>query len=73
MLCWNTTPNCLSAGRAALLGPNGAGKSTLIALLTRLYDLQHGEIRVGGCSLRSAAKRPGSRLKLTLRKASRAP
>jgi ABC-type multidrug transport system fused ATPase/permease subunit len=31
---------------AALLGPNGAGKSTLIALLTRLYDLQHGDIRV---------------------------
>ncbi|WP_223547218.1 ABC transporter ATP-binding protein [Pseudomonas sp. A-B-19] len=47
----------LEPGRfAALLGPNGAGKSTLIALLTRLYDLQHGEIRVGGCSLRSAAR-----------------
>jgi len=43
----------LAPGRfAALLGPNGAGKSTLIALLTRLYDLQHGEIRVGGHSLR---------------------
>ncbi len=37
---------------AALLGPNGAGKSTLIALLTRLYDLQQGDIRVLGCSLR---------------------
>jgi len=37
---------------AALLGPNGAGKSTLIALLTRLYDLQRGDIRVMGCSLR---------------------
>ena len=47
----------LEPGRfAALLGPNGAGKSTLIALLTRLYDLQQGEIRVGGCSLRSAAR-----------------
>ncbi|MDP9536752.1 ABC transporter ATP-binding protein [Pseudomonas protegens] len=41
---------------AALLGPNGAGKSTLIALLTRLYDLQQGDIRVGGCSLRNAAR-----------------
>lgn len=41
------------AGRfAALLGPNGAGKSTLIALLTRLYDLQQGDIEVGGCGLR---------------------
>ncbi len=37
---------------AALLGPNGAGKSTLIALLTRLYDLQQGDIRVMGSSLR---------------------
>ncbi|MFC3607390.1 ABC transporter ATP-binding protein [Stutzerimonas tarimensis] len=37
----------------ALLGPNGAGKSTLIALLTRLYDLHQGEIRVFGRSLRS--------------------
>ncbi|AUA32777.1 ATP-binding cassette domain-containing protein [Pseudomonas sp. SGAir0191] len=36
----------------ALLGPNGAGKSTLIALMTCLYDLQHGDIQVLGCSLR---------------------
>lgn len=47
----------LAPGRfAALLGPNGAGKSTLIALLTRLYDLQRGDIRVCGCSLRNAAR-----------------
>jgi ABC-2 type transport system ATP-binding protein len=47
----------LEPGRfAALLGPNGAGKSTLIALLTRLYDLQHGDIRVGGNSLRQTPR-----------------
>lgn len=47
----------LAPGRfAALLGPNGAGKSTLIALLTRLYDLQSGDIRVGGQSLREAPR-----------------
>ncbi len=47
----------LAAGQfAALLGPNGAGKSTLIALLTRLYDLQSGDIRVGGHSLREAPR-----------------
>jgi ABC-2 type transport system ATP-binding protein len=47
----------LAPGRfAALLGPNGAGKSTLIALLTRLYDVQRGDIRVGGCSLRTSAR-----------------
>lgn len=48
----------LQPGRfTALLGPNGAGKSTLIALLTRLYDLQQGEIRVDGCSLREQPRR----------------
>lgn len=48
----------LAPGRfAALLGPNGAGKSTLIALLTRLYDLQTGDIRVGGHSLRDAPRK----------------
>jgi len=47
----------LAPGRfAALLGPNGAGKSTLIALLTRLYDLQKGEISIGGCSLRQSPR-----------------
>ena len=47
--------NVAAGSFSALLGPNGAGKSTLIALLTRLYDLQQGDIRVGGCSLRNAA------------------
>jgi len=43
----------LETGRfSALLGPNGAGKSTLIALLSRLYDLQQGEIQVAGHCLR---------------------
>ena len=52
-----------AAGRfTALLGPNGAGKSTLIALLTRLYDLQHGEIRVAGYSLRSQPREALRRL-----------
>tara|TARA_R110000868_G_scaffold188512_3_gene431282 strand:+ start:13364 stop:14092 length:729 start_codon:yes stop_codon:yes gene_type:complete len=47
----------VSAGSfSALLGPNGAGKSTLIALLTRLYDLQEGEIHIFGHSLRSAPR-----------------
>lgn len=47
----------LPAGQfASLLGPNGAGKSTLIALLTRLYDVQCGEIRVGGHSLQTSPR-----------------
>ncbi|HCP04912.1 MAG TPA: ABC transporter ATP-binding protein, partial [Pseudomonas sp.] len=41
-------PGCLNA----LLGPNGAGKSTLVALLSRLYDLQQGDILLDGLSIR---------------------
>lgn len=44
--------NVAAGSFSALLGPNGAGKSTLIALLTRLYDLQHGDIHIFGHSLR---------------------
>lgn len=52
-----------TSGRfTALLGPNGAGKSTLIALLTRLYDLQQGEIRVAGFSLRQQPREALRRL-----------
>lgn len=42
----------LASGRFnALLGPNGAGKSTLFALLTRLYSIQQGDVRIEGQSL----------------------
>jgi ABC-2 type transport system ATP-binding protein len=52
-----------AAGRfTALLGPNGAGKSTLIALLTKLYELQQGEIRVASFSLRSEPREALRRL-----------
>jgi ATP-binding cassette, subfamily B, multidrug efflux pump len=34
--------------KIALVGPTGAGKSSLAALLLRLYDPQHGVVRVQG-------------------------
>jgi ATP-binding cassette subfamily B protein len=37
----------------AVVGATGAGKSTIIKLLPRLYDVQHGTIRVGGADVRT--------------------
>jgi subfamily B ATP-binding cassette protein MsbA len=43
----------VAAGQtAALVGPSGAGKSTVSKLLSRLYDPQAGNIRLGGRDVR---------------------
>lgn len=36
----------------ALVGPSGAGKTTTAALVSRLYDVTEGAIRIGGVDLR---------------------
>jgi ATP-binding cassette subfamily B protein len=36
----------------ALVGENGAGKSTLVKLLLRFYDVQEGEVLVGGINVK---------------------
>ncbi len=36
----------------ALVGPSGAGKTTISQLLTRMYDVQSGSIRLGGVDVR---------------------
>lgn len=38
----------------ALVGPSGAGKSTITQLVSRLYDVDTGEVRVGGMDVRRA-------------------
>jgi ATP-binding cassette subfamily B protein len=35
----------------ALVGPSGAGKSTIAALLARMYDPQHGAVRIDGAPI----------------------
>lgn len=43
----------IAAGeRVAIVGENGAGKSTLARLVTRLYDVKSGVIRIGGVDIR---------------------
>jgi len=36
----------------ALVGPSGAGKTTITQLVTRMYDVQSGTVRVGGLDVR---------------------
>jgi ATP-binding cassette subfamily B protein len=36
----------------ALVGPSGAGKTTITSLVTRMYDVQGGSVRVGGHDVR---------------------
>lgn len=35
----------------ALVGPSGAGKSTIAQLIPRFWDIQQGDIRIGGTSI----------------------
>ena len=36
----------------ALVGPSGAGKTTISQLVTRMYDVQSGSVRIGGKDVR---------------------
>jgi len=40
-----------------ILGPTGSGKSSLIHLITRLYDYDHGSIKIDGVELKEIDKK----------------
>ena len=40
----------------ALVGPSGAGKTTITALVSRLYDVTEGSIRINGVDVREATQ-----------------
>lgn len=42
--------------RVALVGPSGSGKSTFVKLVQRLYDVDHGEIRIDGQDIARATQ-----------------
>jgi ATP-binding cassette, subfamily B, multidrug efflux pump len=42
-----------SGSTVAIVGATGSGKTTIISLLSRFYDIQKGEILIGGIDIRS--------------------
>jgi ATP-binding cassette subfamily B protein len=42
--------------KAAIVGPTGAGKSTIVKLLMRFYDINSGDIKIDGHSIREYTK-----------------
>lgn len=38
--------------RIGIIGPTGSGKSTIISLISRLYDIDRGEILIGGTNVK---------------------
>ena len=44
-----------AGGRIALVGPNGSGKSTVAALLMRFWEIEDGQMAIGGQDVRTWA------------------
>ena len=45
----------IPAGKfTALVGDSGSGKSTILNLISKYYDVQEGDVTIGGCSVKTA-------------------
>lgn len=54
---------CVDAGEhVAIIGESGVGKSTLVNLLARFWEVESGQIRVGGVDLRRITQADSRRL-----------
>lgn len=51
-LMQNVNIKIMPGNKVAIVGPTGAGKTTLINLLLRFYDINDGQILVGGVDIR---------------------
>lgn len=43
--------------RIGIIGPTGSGKSTIISLISRLYDIDRGEILIGGTNVKDLKRK----------------
>jgi len=49
--------NIKSGQKIAIVGPTGAGKTTIVKLLMRYYDINSGEIIIGGVNIKDISKK----------------
>jgi ATP-binding cassette, subfamily B, bacterial IrtA/YbtP len=54
----NHTSLKINAGEhVALVGPSGGGKTTLASVIARFWDVNHGEVMIGGVNVKNIAKK----------------
>jgi ABC-type multidrug transport system fused ATPase/permease subunit len=51
----NVSFKVMPGERVAIVGPTGAGKTSIISLISRLYDVQKGEILIDGINVKDLA------------------
>ena len=56
MILHDINMNVTPGQQVALIGPSGCGKTTIINLMMRFYDVEKGEISVGGTNINQVTK-----------------